>query len=398
MNRLFIIVFSLGHVSQGLAAGLVPAESIAVQKRLTEVSYLDNGIPVIIRNIPSSELVQLLVTFDRGTSSFPSGHKSVLNLLMNTMTMEAKGFKKERVYELTEKFALSLGCSAGIEMSSCSLGTINDHWSEVLPLFAALLNQPTLTGENLELQRQRELSAVQSQLQDPEGYSNDLVNQIYYPTGHPYFDSIETSLREIPKITQAEVATAHQQLMRSNGIQITVASSLDRSLVMKDLNASFAHVPKFELPTVVVSQPKFRADQSMRFASREIPTAYLRIKFNGFEKAHPDEVAIDLMMKIFDDQLSEEIRTKRSLSYSIYAFMIQHRIGIGMIGASTSNPKETLEAVTAVVEHMKSTLMSKKDLEEHKTVYVTNYLLAQETHSSLASALASSYFYRGTTD
>ena len=52
-----------------------------------------------------------------------------------------------------------------------------------------------------------------------------------------------------------------------------------------------------------------------------------------------DFEAANLMMKVLDDELGLEIRTKRSLSYAVFSYMINYSRGIGMIGVSTSKTK-----------------------------------------------------------
>jgi len=104
------------------------------------------------------------------------------------------------------------------------------------------------------------------------------------------------------------------------------------------------------------------------------------------------------MFEILSEELREEIRTKRSLSYSVYAFGIQYSMGIGVVGASTSKPKETLEAIELVVERFKKKTYTAEEIEEYKRIFATSYYLTQETHSSLASAITTSDFYYGNTD
>jgi predicted Zn-dependent peptidase len=103
-------------------------------------------------------------------------------------------------------------------------------------------------------------------------------------------------------------------------------------------------------------------------------------------------------MRILSEELESEVRTKRSLSYAVYAQQVSLAMGIGVIHASTSRPKETLEAIMPVVKKLRDEKLSKEDLERHKTVFATGYFLTLEEHGSLASSLASSYLYNGNTN
>src|SRR5690606_14571084 len=107
-------------------------------------------------------------------------------------------------------------------------------------------------------------------------------------------------------------------------------------------------------PTVIkrenVPEPSFQKGAPVGFHDLSIPTAYIRIKFNSKSVTDREAVATNLMIKILDEELSEEIRTKRSLSYSVYSYALQFDMGLGVIGASTSKPEETLAAIGEVIE------------------------------------------------
>src|SRR5690606_2074375 len=140
---------------------------------------LEHPVPVIYRHIPNSDALSINVTRNSGVRDLPLGEKSVNQLLFATMPMAAKGCPKETVFRLTEKYALRMGCSGGVESSGCYLGTINDYWKEALPLFAAVIKDPSLDAKDVDLVREQSIAATKSQMQDPSTLSNDVVNEIF---------------------------------------------------------------------------------------------------------------------------------------------------------------------------------------------------------------------------
>jgi predicted Zn-dependent peptidase len=119
------------------------------------------------------------------------------------------------------------------------------------------------------------------------------------------------------------------------------------------------------------------------------------MKFNAPSITAKDAAAADLMFEILSERLQEEVRTKRSLSYAVYAGTIQYNQGIGMISVSTSKPKETIDAITAVVKNFKEKGVTAEELSEQRNVFTTSYFLTLESQNSLASALASFQNYFG---
>lgn len=378
-----------------LGVQLVTDETIKIQKDLTSTHTLKNGIPVVIRRIPDSDIVQLNVSFDSGLKDLSPGKKALNEWFWDVLPMAAKNYPREKVFSLTEKYSLELGCSGGIEVASCGLGTIDDYWKEALPLFAALITSPTLSEQDAKLAKDRLVAQLRATPSDPGGYVNEIVNSVFYPAGHPYRLNHDEALQELDKLGRKDLQEFHKNVLSAGNMHVVVVTSMPEKQVLADLEKAFGKVPKGQPSRVTPASPKFDLGNAFVFKDRELPTAYIRIKLNAPAVKDKDAVASKLMFEILSEELGEEIRTKRSLSYAVHSFVIQYSLGIGVISASTSKPKETLEAIHDVLQLMKTKTFTTEDIEEYKHVFATNYYLTQETHASLAAALSSAYhFYR----
>ncbi len=380
------------------AAPLVSNETIQAQKQLTSMHKLSNGIPVIYREIPNSDILEVVVNFGIGLKDLPAGQKSAGRLLFQTMPMAAKGYAKREVFRTTEKYALELNCGSGIETSKCSIGTLNEHWPETSKLFAAIIKEPALTSEDVKLNADRLIAEVKGNIQDPGRFVNDVVNRVYYERGHPFANDPEEIMREVPKLGRKDLIALHGRTLDASKISITVAGSFPKAQMLADLEKKFGKIKDQREKMVAVVPPPFKLENAIAFENRDIPTAYIRAKFDTVAVNNEDETAVNMLIKILDEELSEEIRTRRSLSYAVYSFVIQYSVGIGVISASTSKPQETLEAITVVLNKLKHEKLKPEDLEEYRNLYATDYYLTLEKHSSLANAISATYFYRNAVD
>jgi len=395
---LIVLLALSGPVAHGKAKELVTDDAINAQKEMTHHFSLSNDIRVVYREVPGSEIVNLVVNFDFGLRDLPHGKKSQSNHLFSTMAMAARGFSKTRVFRLTEQYALQLGCSDGLEVSSCSLGTVNEYWQNALPLFAAIVKEPTLSEADLKLTAERLQARARQGSQDPSSYVNDVANRVFYEANHPFYVTDEQVISELGNFKRSELVPLHKQILNAKRMVITVVGSKDLKSLKADLERHFGKIKGQDSERPPVPRPRFDPAKNFEFEHRDIPTAYLLLKFNGVDLGAEDELAVSIMIDILSDLLSEEIRTRRSLTYAVYAQTLQHSIGIGAIQASTSKPKETLEAIRLVIDRLKKKPLSEEDLAERKTVYATGYFLRQETHGSLASSLSSHYLRRGSLD
>lgn len=401
MTKLFvslILCAGLFTSSVGESISLVSKETIEKQKTLTSTFNLSNGIEVIHRNIPGSDILSVSVSFGNGIKDIATGKKSVAKWLWATLPMASKKFPKEKVFKISEKYAIELGCSAGIEYSSCSMGSINDNWNVSLDLFANLIVEPSLTRDDAKLAKSRIIAELKDTPSNPGRYINEVVNRIFYPRNHPYRLNHDEALKEMNSLTPPNLKAFHRRILNAKNMRVIVVSSLSNSIVKRDLERAFGKIKAGPTMSTKVESPKFDPKKSFSFESREIPTAYIRAKFVVPPATSEDAVAAKLMFEILSEELGEEIRTKRSLSYSVFSYVIHYSMGIGVIGASTSKPKETFEAMQIVIDRFKKRKYSKEELDEYKRIFATGYYLTQETHSSLASALSGSRYFHGNVD
>lgn len=377
------------------ASKLVSAESTSLQKSLTYTAKLSNGIPVVIREIPGSDLVHFQVNFGSGIRDLPSGQKALSQWYWDVAPLAGKGYPKQKVFALTEQYGIQLECTGGIEQSFCGLGTINDYWKDALPLMASIVKTPTLSEKDATLVLDRVKADLRSVPGDPNGYVNEVVNSIFYPKDHPYRLNHDEALKELESLKPKDLKSFHKKVLNANQMSLVVVSSIPRENLIKDLESYFGEIKGQKRVKPLVPTPGFSEGSSYTFVDRSVPTAFIKIKMNAPAISDKDAVASLLMFDILSEELGDEIRTKRSLSYAVHAFTIQYSLGIGVISASTSKPKETFEALTQVIENLKIKSFTEEELEEHKNVFATEHYLTQETHASLAGALSSALYYYG---
>ncbi len=391
--RMLLSIILLAIARQGLAVELVSSKTIETQKQLTSEFRLSNGIPVIYRTIPDSDLLQVKVSFSFGEKDLPSGQRSLLRWLMATMPMAAEGFPKKAMDEQLTKYSIEMGCAASTESSSCDLGTINDFFADSIAPFAAMISSPQLSDADLELQRDRLSAAARQEKQNPSTYINHVVNRAFYRGGHPYQLAADEIVSELSVKKAGDVRQLHSALINSKQMAIIVVGSLAKDKLAAKLEAGFAKIPSKELTQQDVKEPVFDAEKKLEFESLDLPTAYMRAKIPAPAANAPDAVAANFMFEILSQKMFEEIRSKRSLSYTPFAASLAMTIGIGVLDVSTPKPKESLQAIADVVAQLKATPLDKDDVEEYKRLYATRYFLTQESHQAMADSMARYYRY-----
>ena len=391
----FLLCLSLCWVPSMVVQGasVVKASTIQIQKDDTYSFKLKNGMNVVFRRLAGSPIVQLSLGFYYGRAQTAPHLRGAVHTVFSAAMLGGGGMTKEQWYGFLQKYSASAGCSHGIEVSNCHLKVVKDYWPEVLAAFAKVVAAPSFNKKDVELLKSHTFAALKQKQFNPSFMSNETVNTKFYPKGHPYFVSLADSIDQIRKASAEDLKKAfHQARLRDDGV-LTVVGDFALKSLKKDLDKSFGGWKLKKAPPYKAATPEFDKNSNFAFKSQPIPTAYITIKSNAPGQKAKDNDATLLMYRILSHELAEEIRTKRSLSYAVHASMINYSLGVGVITASTSKPKETLQAIAEVVAKMKSKTFSHKEISSFRNVFATSYFLILEEHSRLSGALSRAFAY-----
>ncbi len=400
MKRIMYLMLSLGLSWTPALFGkqLVSDATISMQKQNTETFELPGKVPVIYRRIEGTEIVQIATAMAYGEAHVPAAQQPAMGVLFELMKRGTKSWPKDKLYALVEKYAASISCGVSIETSACSIATLEEFLPELLPVYASVLQEPAFDPTEGQLILQQSEAGLKSMTQNPEAYVNEVVNSVFYGGSHPYWMPNEKELEFLKNLQLKDLPALHAEVLKKSRKVIVVVAGMPKEKLQKLLTQHLGQLVQGQSQLKAPATPKFNAKKTFALADRDIPTAYVRAKFSLPSYISPDAPAVNLLMRILSEELENEIRTKRSLSYAVFAQQVSLAMGLGVIHASTSRPKETLEAMVPVIKKLRDEKLSKEDLERHKTVFATGYFLTLEEHGSLASALASSYLYDGNVD
>ncbi len=361
----------------------------------TKTTKIDGATTLIERTINLTPISHLSISLDQGQAHLPEVNRPLNAVAFDAMTLATLSYSKQDIFNITEKQSIAFDCGGGIEFSSCQVESVSENFESMVSLVASALREPLFLEEDLRNVIQRRASQFSSDIQNPESRANTLVNRIYYESNHPYRLLPDDAVERLKSITANEVRGYHKAMLDKVRLTITyVGPSLSVSQ-RRFLQNSFKGIGKGRSTPLSINPPVGSAKEKIVFESRDIPTAYVRLKFNSVGAASPEVSASRLLFEILSENLHEEVRTKRSLSYAVHGMSLQMQQGIGTIAASTSKPKETLEVIAMVVKKLKEEALSVEKLAEYKNVFTTALYLSMETHQNLASALMNSHLYRG---
>jgi zinc protease len=317
----------------------------------------DNGARVLFVAAPDLPMVDIRVVFDAGSAR--DGGKAGLARLTNAMLTEGAGeWSADQIAERMESVGAGLDSGSLRDMSWVSVRSLTeDRALEVsVETLEAILSRPTFGGDALERIRQMMLAALRQGEQSPGRVANKRFMRELYGD-HPYAIHSGGSAESLQAMSRNDLQQFHASHYAAKNAVVAIVGALKRDAAAKLANritASLAagkHAP--DLP--VVTPPQQGREQHIPFPSSQ---SHILVGQPGIKRGDPDHFPLYVGNHILGGsgltaRLSEEVREKRGLSYSVYSYFSPMRqAGPFVLGAQTKNTQaeETLQVMLETLE------------------------------------------------
>lgn len=352
-----------------------PAESFSV-----------NGLKVILVVYKASDIISANMYFRGGSAALGMSQAGIEDLALRVAELATKNFPKDKLNAELERMDTRIFAEAGRDYSRISLQCVQQNFPRSWKVFTDVLLNPSFDSVDVELERQKALSAIRQSMDNPDQYLSTLAMQAFY-VDHPYSVDPSGTARTIQSFTSKDLQSFMHARVATSGMLLVVIGNTTREELEKMVNESFGTLPqgtyRASLPPTVSFQTP-----SLKVVRRELPTNYI----TGYYPAPPfgtdESYAMLLAESILRFRLFEEVRTKRSLSYAPATGLGQVFTNYGMIYVTAVKPETTVTVMLDEVKKLQNEPVSEKVLNDQRNLYLTAYYLNTETNASQADLLA----------
>jgi predicted Zn-dependent peptidase len=347
-----------------------------------------NGLEVIVKKVPTAETFSARLVIRGGARNW---------------TANDAGIEGVALYVATEGGTASLDKSAfghrlsalGSEVSSGSNGDegeisasgVISAFDETMNIFADTFLTPAMTDTEIELAKQRGISRLRHEQENPDSRLSLLLQQQLYK-GHPFANRAFGTMESIPKLTGDQVRAHLAKLRETSRLLMVVVGNVEASHVADLVRAKFGNVARgayaeTPFPGIAFSQAH------VEVATDKLPTNYIRFGFAGPRWGDKDIFVGVVAMDLLRMRLFETVRTKLNLTYAVSGgFNWGSSVPTGNLYTTAVDPQKTVEAMFGEVKRLKSTPVDEKELAGVKSTFLTGYLVGNESVGGQSEQLA----------
>ncbi len=362
---------------------------------------LKNGARVYFVQSKQLPIVQINLAFDAG-SARDSTNRYGLALLANHLLKEGTvGKSAGDVARIFENVGAEFSTNVDRDMATMSLRSLSysEKLQPAVKLFSELVLNPAMPEAGLTRERERLLVGLQRKRQSPGDQASELFFNLVYGN-HPYAHESEGSEKHIARISRKDLLSFHKKYYVGSNAVVAIMGDLSTREAKKLAKQVVGGLPIGQRPARL---PEIPGGTKAVTRMKKFPSTQSHVLVGqvGVHRKDPDYFSLYLGNYILGggglvSRLSEEIREKHGLSYSVYSyFWPLNRRGPFIIGLQTENKHrdKALRLVNEVLTNFIEKGPTAEELEAAKSHITGGFALRIDTSKKIASYLTVIGFY-----
>ena len=384
-------------VSVLLLTGLSANAAVKIQQWQTstgaEVYFVEN------HDLP---IVDLSVNFAAGSAYDTTEKSGVAGITRYMMTLGAAGMTDEIIANKMADVGAILGGDFDADRAAFKLRTLSSarEQAQALEVFTKVLQQPDFPEVVLMREKARIISSLQESATQPESIANKAFMSAMYGN-HPYGLDESGEVTSVSKVKRADLQEFYNQHYSAKGAVIAMMGDLTReqaNKIAEDVSsnmpksADIAPIPSVQLPTKPIAQ---------RIA-HPASQSHILLGYPGIQRGDPDLFPLYVGNYIlggggFVSRLTEEVREKRGLVYSVYSyFMPMAELGPFQIGLQTkkNQANDALKLVNETLAKFLKNGVTDKELKAAKDNIIGGFPMRIDSNGKILDYLSVIGFYK----
>lgn len=361
---------------------------------------LASGTRVYFVENHSLPMLDLAAQFDAGSARAPQDKAGLAGMTQRLLDLGAGGMSEQAIAERLADAGAQMGGSLDDDRASLSLRVLSDpvQRDPAIALFTAALSAPHFEVAVLEREKARAIAALRESETKPDFIAERAFTRALYGD-HPY--GRQSSVESLSALSRADLAGFHRAHYTAGNLTLTLMGDLTRTEAERIAAALSAALPA-GTPPAPLPPVADRSAASQQVIPHHATQSHILIGQPGMSRDDPDYFPLLVGNYIlggggFDSRLTDEVRDKRGLSYSVYSyFSPMGRKGPFQIGLSTRRDAtaQALQVVRDTVQGYIDQGPTEAELTQAKNQLIGGFPLRLDSNKKIAQYLGVIAFYR----
>ena len=307
---------------------------------------LANGARVYFVESPELPMLQLRVVFDAGAAREPGGKQGLARLTAGLLREGAGTLDANTISTTLENLGAEFSSDVTLDMADIQLRSLSERGmrAPALEMLRQMLLAPTFPEASLQRERARTLVRLQQAQQSPGDVAGRAFNREMYGA-HPYARHPDGDEAGVKAVTRADIVEYYRRHYVGANAVLALVGDLRGSEARALAQQLLGDLPAGSPPPVLPPVP-----ERVKDAHKNIPhpssQVHMLMGQPGMTRTDADYFPLLVGNHILGggglvSRLSDEIRERRGLSYSVYSYFAPLRErGPFIVGLQTENARK----------------------------------------------------------
>lgn len=345
-------------------------------------------------------IIDVAVNFPAGSARDTKATSGVAGVTRYVMTLGADGMNEEVI---TNKFAdigAILGGELDADRAAFKLRTLTSESAKALQTFNQILHKPDFPQVVLDREKARIVSGLKEAETQPESISSKAFMKALYGA-HPYSLDESGEIDTITAMKRDDLVAFYNTFYSAKSAVIALIGDMTEAQAHKIADEIAAGLPQGavvgKLPEVTF--PSAANNQSINHPATQ---AHILLGYPGIKRGDVDYFPLYVGNYIlggggFVSRLTEEVREKRGLVYSVYSyFMPMAELGPFQIGLQTKKEQagDAMKVVNATVAKFIQNGVTELELKAAKDNLTGGFPMRIDSNAKILDYLSVIGFYK----
>lgn len=389
MSRRFRFAFIVAAVLAALSVH-VPGNALAVEIQRV---ISPGGVEAWLVHDSTVPIISVNFAFKGGAALDPEGKEGLADMVSGLLD-EGAGELDSRAYQAALKdISASISFDAGYDRFRGSMRTLAKNRDAAFRLLGLAVTKPRFDAEPVERIRSQLIAGLLAGLENPRRIAGRTWYKTVFPD-HPYGRPVGGVQKTVKSLAASDLRGFVARRFARAGLVIGVVGDISAGELGQRLDEVFGELParpsSADLPEAEVS-----GQGKLIVIRKPIPQSIVIFGQKGVKRDDPDYYTAYVLNHIlggggFSSRLTEEIREKRGLVYSVYSYLNPMEWGglvMGGLGTKNARVAKSLDIVRAEWRRISEHGVTPDELKSAKTYINGSFPLRLDSSSRIARML-----------
>ena len=351
------------------------------------------GIQAWLVEDHSMPLIAVAIGFHGASSLDPKGKEGLAEMVSGLLDEGAGDIDSQTFQRRLNDLAIDFGFDAGIDDFTGSMRTLSDRRDQAFDLLRLSLTSPRFDPEPVERIRGQLLARLADESSDPDS----IANRVWWHASfaeHPYGRQTSGTQTGLKAITADDLRGFVKTRFARDNMVVGVVGDITAKDLQPLLDRTFGALPA-KATTTEVGEAAPASAGAVIVVDLHVPQSVVLFGEGGVKRHDPDFYPAYLMNHIlggggFSSRLTQEVREKRGLAYSIDTDLVAlDHVGLvqGMVGTKNASVAEAISLIKQEWRRMRDEGPTEQELADAKLYLTGSYALRFSSTASIARSL-----------